>query len=323
MNPPMIPSAIQDPDLFKNIPVQLNLRPTPPQTDSTQRLRTKLKLPKRLNMQACKILWSQELEDKELKKKREEEEKLRRFRENQRVTALVKGMDAVYKEKVSNIVKGPDMLQTSRQKLLVALDQMSQTRKVEPQKVKSFKVEFKGGKLLNNKSLSTKLQEAHQKTLQELGPQIGSFNHLTPSFKDFEAGFKMEKSLNLKKGQDPFMNLDDDDANSGSPFSSAVDLALDSSIASNLQTQLEVKNEVLSTISQLDIQSLSKRGYLNLQIMDLSMNKIQTIEGSIDCPNLRELTLADNLLKTIHPFLFSKLRKLQTLDLSINQIGAI
>ena len=50
MNPPMIPSAIQDPDLFKNIPVQLNLRPTPPQTDSTQRLRTKLKLPKRLNM---------------------------------------------------------------------------------------------------------------------------------------------------------------------------------------------------------------------------------------------------------------------------------
>ena len=30
------------------------------------------------------------------------------------------------------------------------------------------------------------------------------------------------------------MNLDDDDANSGSPFSSAVDLALDSSIASNL-----------------------------------------------------------------------------------------
>ena len=51
---------------------------------------------------------------------------------------------------------------------------------------------------MNNKSLNTKLQEAHQKILQELGPQIGSFNHLTPSFKDFEAGFKMEKSLNLK-----------------------------------------------------------------------------------------------------------------------------
>ena len=61
-------------------------------------------------MKACKILWSQELEDKELKIKREEEEKLRRLRENQRVTALVKGMDDVYKEKVSNVVKGPDML---------------------------------------------------------------------------------------------------------------------------------------------------------------------------------------------------------------------
>ena len=49
------------------------------------------------------------------------------------------------------------------------------------------------------------------------------------------------------------MNLDDDDENSGSPFSSAVDLALDTSISSNLQTQLEVKNEILTTISQLDI----------------------------------------------------------------------
>ena len=71
---------------------------------------------------------------------------------------------------------------------------MAKTKKVEQQKVMSFKVEFKGGKLLNNKSLSTKLLEAHQKTLLDLGPQIGSFNHLTPSFKDFEAGFKMEKS---------------------------------------------------------------------------------------------------------------------------------
>lgn len=49
------------------------------------------------------------------------------------------------------------MLQASRQKLLVALDQMAKTRKVEQSKVKSFKVEFKGGKLLNDKPLSSKL----------------------------------------------------------------------------------------------------------------------------------------------------------------------
>ena len=117
---------------------------------------------------------------------------------------------------------------------------MSKTKKVELQKVKSFKVEFKGAKPSNEKSLNAKLQEAHQKTLQDLGPQLGSFNHLTPSFKDFESMFRMEKSLQKanKKGkmENAFLNdfnLDEDE-NLGSPFSSAVDLALDNSIPSNL-----------------------------------------------------------------------------------------
>ena len=40
------------------------------------------------------------------------------------------------------------------------------------------------------------------------------------------------------------------------------------------------------------------------------MNKIQNIEGSFNLPNLRELTLSDNLIKQIHPFLLTKLPKL-------------
>lgn len=48
------------------------------------------------------------------------------------------------------------------------------------------------------------------------------------------------------------------------------------------------------------------------------MNKIVKIGGSINCPNLKELVLSDNLIKDIHPFMFSKLPKLKSLDLSIN-----
>ena len=48
------------------------------------------------------------------------------------------------------------------------------------------------------------------------------------------------------------------------------------------------------------------------------MNKISNIEGSINLPNLRELILSDNLIKAIHPFLLTKVPKLQILDLSIN-----
>jgi len=48
------------------------------------------------------------------------------------------------------------------------------------------------------------------------------------------------------------------------------------------------------------------------------MNKISHISGSIDCPELLELTLADNLIKELHPLTFGKLSKLKILDLSIN-----
>ena len=53
------------------------------------------------------------------------------------------------------------------------------------------------------------------------------------------------------------------------------------------------------------------------------MNKISKMEGSINLPNLRELILSDNLIKEIHPFLFTKMPKIQVLDLSINQISVI
>ena len=90
----------------------------------------------------------------------------------------------------------------------------------------------------------------------------------------------------------------------------------------HLVKNIEVKNEELPLINQKDIELL-KNKFMGLQILNLSMNKIANIEGSIDCPNLTELTLSDNLIKQIHPFLFSNLPKLQLLDLSINQINVI
>ena len=53
------------------------------------------------------------------------------------------------------------------------------------------------------------------------------------------------------------------------------------------------------------------------------MNKISTIEGSLNLPCLKELIIADNLIKDIHPFMFSKLPHLELLDMSINQINFI
>ena len=73
---------------------------------------------------------------------------------------------------------------------------------------------------------------------------------------------------------------------------------------------------------QSDFDLLNKR-FQNLQVLNLSMNKISSIEESINLPNLRELSLSDNLIKSIHPFLLSKVPKLQILDLSINQISVI
>jgi len=48
------------------------------------------------------------------------------------------------------------------------------------------------------------------------------------------------------------------------------------------------------------------------------MNKIAQIDGSLNLPSLKELVIADNLIKEIHPFMLSKLPQLELLDLSIN-----
>ena len=64
----------------------------------------------------------------------------------------------------------------------------------------------------------------------------------------------------------------------------------------HLVRTIEVKNEDFASIAQADVQLL-KNKFMGLQLLNLSMNKIANIEGSIDCPNLTELTLSDNLIK--------------------------
>jgi len=64
----------------------------------------------------------------------------------------------------------------------------------------------------------------------------------------------------------------------------------------HLVKTIEVKNEDFASIAQADVQLL-KNKFMGLQLLNLSMNKIANIEGSIDCPNLMELTLSDNLIK--------------------------
>lgn len=66
---------------------------------------------------------------------------------------------------------------------------------------------------------------------------------------------------------------------------------------------LEVKNE---QFGEIDIgKPLSF--YSLLVHLDLSMNKIGAIKGGFEhCVNLRTVTISDNLLREITPFLFAK-----------------
>lgn len=58
-------------------------------------------------------------------------------------------------------------------------------------------------------------------------------------------------------------------------------------------------------------------------MLDLSMNKISNLDFALELPLLKKLVLADNLIKQIHPFAFSKLSGLKDLDLSMNQLNVL
>jgi Leucine-rich repeat (LRR) protein len=85
----------------------------------------------------------------------------------------------------------------------------------------------------------------------------------------------------------------------------------------HLISQIEIKNENLPILGFNEFKILKSR-HESLQVLNLSMNKISKLEGTIDLVNLKELILSDNLIKSIHPFLFSNVTKLIILDLSIN-----
>lgn len=151
-----------------------------------------------------------------------------------------------------------------------------------------------------------KIQKQHEKLTNEVRNTIEQTKALIPSFQDY-INFQRERTKN------PILT----DFES-SQFYEALELNQDNHDGEII----EMKNEEFATLTQQDMTALSV-GFVNLQILNLSMNKIQSIESSFDLPHLKQLILADNLLKAIHPFMFTKLPKLQVLDLSINQIEVI
>ena len=83
-----------------------------------------------------------------------------------------------------------------------------------------------------------------------------------------------------------------------SAFQEAIEMSIDTRDEGreDLVTKIEVKNEELTVISQQEVQFLSSK-FTGIRTLNLSMNKIANIEGSIDCPNLTSLSLSDNLIK--------------------------
>jgi len=64
--------------------------------------------------------------------------------------------------------------------------------------------------------------------------------------------------------------------------------------------------------------------YSMLVRLNLSMNKIQSVESGFDaCPNLRSLTMSDNLMLEISPLMFYKCKSLRHLNLDLNKITKI
>ena len=103
---------------------------------------------------------------------------------------------------------------------------------------------------------------------------------------------------------------------SGGAFEQALEL---NAAEGHQSRRVDVKNE---NLGQIDVTSLYAY-HRNLVHLDLSMNKIATIHGTIDCPNLKRLVMSDNILKEISPFLLQKCTKLKVLNLDINQIARI
>jgi protein phosphatase 1 regulatory subunit 7 len=54
------------------------------------------------------------------------------------------------------------------------------------------------------------------------------------------------------------------------------------------------------------------------------MNQISAVQGGFEeCPNLRKLTMTDNLLTEIPPYMFTKCKQLTALNLEINRLRKI
>ena len=132
-----------------------------------------------------------------------------------------------------------------------------------------------------------------------------------------EADGAFTQALDLNTTNDTNILGEDDDAFGG--------------MTSSNQKSLEIKNESFTQLARNEVNALGAR-FQGLQLLNLSMNKIQRIDASLTaaCPNLVKLFLSDNLLKQIHPLMFTAPRgsregacRLQVLDLSINQINCI
>lgn len=85
-----------------------------------------------------------------------------------------------------------------------------------------------------------------------------------------------------------------------------------------LDSQIEIKNENLSTLKACSLDFCKRLVHLNL-----SMNNISIIDGGFECVNLRTLILSDNLIKEIKPSMLLKLPSLRVLNLDMNQISKI
>eukprot|EP00347_Sterkiella_histriomuscorum_P018508 403345246 len=336
MHPPFLPPYLTEPDNpLKNKPVQQNPIPSAPMTDNFVKYRINLSnsLPAKIQLSSVKILWSRQKQEEEDEKQRMEFEKQRREKEHKILSELL-NFSIIQTNKLVKQNQDDQKKQLKQQS--DSLGKFIQVNKsnIKPiveKQAKIIEIELKPSIVGKDPKLYESHDDIFQKHLLKQHQELSSnllkiipiLKQQQPQLRDVEDPKPkiVKKQINQNRNKklikdDDFMNMPDLAA-SDSLISQALELHAPPNPTK--AEKIEIKNEQLS---QLDLNPLNT--YKNLQQLNLSMNKIQTIQpGTLDLPYLSQLRLSDNLIKEIPNGMFSKSPNLRILYLDINQLKTV
>ncbi|CDW74934.1 adenylate cyclase [Stylonychia lemnae] len=326
MHPPLLPPYLTESDNpLKNKPVQKTPMPNAPMTDNFVKYRINFQssLPNKINLSSVKILWSIEKQQEEEEKNRLEEQRIQREKNHMKLTDLLKFSKDIQNKQHS---KKQNQNQQQPDQLLKLIQSNKQMVKSDLQNIKEKEIQLnvsivgKDPKYYESSDNIFKFHQLkyHQELSSNLIKIIPSLEKSMPSLKESQDRkpkvSKDPKAKLKRRNGENFMDLPDMNQDD-SQLSQALALHASDPIRTE---KIEIKNE---QFTNLELHPF--KNYKNLMQLNLSMNKIVTIQGEIDCPFLNTLKLSDNIIKDIPTQLFTKCKNLKTLHMDINKLGKL